>query len=89
MKKLHQFVLGVAMAALANTAIAQAAPVATDAGAKDPFVDCRNEIAAAKADYDAKKISKKEYGEAKKKAKAKLKASGARSESTKNLECNN
>lgn len=87
MKKLNQVVLGMAIFGLAGIAAAQT-PAAPAAGAKDAFVDCRNEIAAAKADYDAKKMSKKEFEEAKKKAKAKLKASGARPESTKNLECN-
>lgn len=87
MKKLHQLTLGVAMLAFASLAGAQA-PAAPAQGAKDPFVDCRNEVADAKAKYEAKKLSKKEYEEAKKKAQAKLKASGAASDATKNLECN-
>lgn len=85
MKKLHQAALGIALLSLAGIAGAQAP--AAPSGSNDPFVDCRNEIAAAKKAYKAKKISKKEYEQEKLKAKDKLKATGVRSDTEKSLDC--
>lgn len=94
-EKFHHVVIGVAMLAIASAGGAQAPGGAAGSGAggeakagsKDPFVECRNEIKAAKSAYDAKKISKQEYDEVKKQANAKLKATGVRGDFEKNLDC--
>lgn len=86
MKKLHQVALGIAMLALANIASAQASASASAQGSKDPFVEARDQKASAKAEYKAKKISKAEYKQEKKKARAKLKETGVRSDTEKNQE---
>lgn len=91
MKKLRQIALGAAMVAMASIACAQA-PASGSQGAqasKDPFVEARKEKAVAKGEYKAKKINKAEYKQEKKKARSKLKATGVRSDTEKNMEVPN
>lgn len=53
----------------------------------DPYVDCRNQVAAAKSAYKEGKIGKQEFEKEKQMARDKLKATGVRGTAEKNLEC--
>lgn len=84
-------VLGLTGIAQAQTSSGATAPDATSASSSstssDPFVERREAKKEAKREYKAeKKDAKQEYKQAKKEANAKLKSSGDRSTTEKNLD---
>jgi len=92
MKTMHQLIIAAVTLGLASFASAQSAMAPADQSAKpastDPYIQRRNEKAAAKKEYKSKQISKDQYKQEKKAANTELKKSGVEAPIEGNIDIN-